>query len=171
MLNDDIVLAQRVVSLAESNLVSDKVFHNTSGIYIKSNERIECYQKYLENRKRLLSVIASGDQILNCILGGSKIIDAFDISVFPKYFLELKMAAIKGLTREEYIEFFYGSIRPDEKYENMYSSIRVCLSGDALEFWDSLFDYYEWYDIYNSTLFSTEPVIAKHAINQNKYLY
>ena len=170
MLDDDIVLAQNVVGVTDSNLISDQIFHSTSGIYVKSNERIESYQKYLMNRERMLSVIASGDQILNSILGGTKIIDAFDISVFPKYFLHLKIAALSGLTRDEYIKFFYGTIRPSEEFEDMYDRIRVFLEGDNLKFWDSLFDYYEWYDIYNSTLFSSEPVITDHAIKQNMYL-
>ena len=170
MLHDDIVLAQRVVGLATTNLVGDKMFHSTSCIYIKSNELINGYQKYLVNREKILSVIASGDQILNCILGGSKVIDAFDISVFPKYFLKLKMAALQGLSREEYISFFYGTIRPDEKFDDLYQGIRIFLEGDALSFWDSLFDFYDWYDIYHSTLFSTEPVITSHVISQNAYL-
>jgi len=170
MVNDDIILAQNVVGLSGTNMVSDQIFHSTSGIYIKSNERIESYQKYLENRERILSVIASGDQILNCILGGTKFIDAFDISVFPKFFLALKMAALQGLTREEYIKFFYGNIRPEKEFEDMYDRIRIFLGGNNLSFWDSLFDYFEWYDIYNSTLFSSEPIITEHAIRQNKYL-
>lgn len=170
MLNDELVLAQRIVSMAESNLVSDKMFHSTSCIYIKSNEKIDKYQKYLERRRKILSVISSGDQILNCILGGTKVIDAFDVSVFPKYFLRLKMAAVKGLTREEYVNFFYGNVRPDERFDEMYDKIRIFLNGDALIFWDGLFDYFDWYDIYNSTLFSTEPIIKSHAIDQNKYL-
>ena len=170
MVHDDIVLAQRVVSIAESNLDSDKFFHAHSSIYLTSNEFISGFQKYLNNRERIISVIASGDQILNCILGGTKIIDSFDISIFPKYFLRLKMAAIQGLSREEYIDFFFGSIRPDEKYNDMYERIRVFLEGESLEFWDSLFDFYEWYDIINSTLFSSEPFHKARVVDYNTYL-
>ena len=60
---------------------------------INSRAYIDC----LVDRKKVLSTIASGDQILNSILYGAKDIEGFDISVFPKYYLNLKIAAIKNL--------------------------------------------------------------------------
>lgn len=170
MLHDDIVKAQRIVSGAEYNFGNTNMFHNSSAVYKISNERIQDYEKYLRKRKKVLSVIGSGDQILNCILNGTKNIDAFDISVFPKYFLELKMAAIKALTVDEYIDFFYEVTNRDEVYEDMYYRIAVYLENDMCEFWDSLFNFFEWKEIYNSTMFSSEPNIASNAINQNKFL-
>ena len=170
MLHDDIVKAQRIVSGAEYNFGNTNMFHNSSAVYKISNERIQDYEKYLRKRNKVLSVIGSGDQILNCILNGTKNIDAFDISVFPKYFLELKMAAIKALTVDEYIDFFYEVTNRDEVYEDMYYRIAVYLENDMCEFWDSLFNFFEWKEIYNSTMFSSEPNIASNAINQNKFL-
>lgn len=170
MLHDDIVKAQRIVSGAEYNFGNTNMFHNSSAVYKISNERIQDYEKYLRKRNKVLSVIGSGDQILNCILNGTKNIDAFDISVFPKYFLELKMAAIKALTVDEYIDFFYEVTNRDEVYEDMYYRIAVYLENDICEFWDSLFNFFEWKEIYNSTMFSSEPNIASNAINQNKFL-
>ena len=170
MLHDDIVKAQRIVSGAEYNFGNTNMFHNSSAVYKISNERIQDYEKYLRKRNKVLSVIGSGDQILNCILNGTKEIDAFDISVFPKYFLELKMAAIKALTVDEYIDFFYEVTNRDEVYEDMYYRIAVYLENDMCEFWDSLFNFFEWKEIYNSTMFSSEPNIASNAINQNKFL-
>lgn len=170
MLHDDIVKAQRIVSGAEYIFGNTNMFHNNSAVYKISNERIQDYEKYLRKRNKVLSVIGSGDQILNCILNGTKEIDAFDISVFPKYFLELKMAAIKALTVDEYIDFFYEVTNRDEVYEDMYYRIAVYLENDICEFWDSLFNFFEWKEIYNSTMFSSEPNIASNAINQNKFL-
>lgn len=170
MLHDDIAKAQRKVSGAEYNFGNTNMFHNNSAVYKISNERIQDYEKYLRKRNKVLSVIGSGDQILNCILNGTKEIDAFDISVFPKYFLELKMAAIKALTVDEYIDFFYEVTNRDEVYEDMYYRIAVYLENDICEFWDSLFNFFEWKEIYNSTMFSSEPNIASNAINQNKFL-
>lgn len=170
MLHDDIVKAQRIVSGAEYNFGNTNMFHNSSAVYKISNERIQDYEKYLRKRNKVLSVIGSGDQILNCILNGTKNIDAFDISVFPKYFLELKMAAIKALTVDEYIDFFYEVTNRDEVYEDMYYRIAVYLENGVCEFWDSLFNFFEWKEIYNSTMFSSEPNIASNAINQNRFL-
>ena len=166
----DVVLAQQVVSRVKYNFGDKDPFHNTSAIYKISNERIQDYHKFLTNKKRMLSVIASGDQILCGILEGTKEIDAFDISRFPKYFLYLKIAGIQALSREEYIDFFYGCCNTDEVYEDMYDSIRIYLEDEVLDFWDGLLNFFEWKEVYNSTLFSTEPYIERTAINQNKYL-
>ena len=166
----DVVIAQQVVSRVKYNFGDKDPFHNTSAIYKISNERIQDYHKFLTNKKRMLSVIASGDQILCGILEGTKEIDAFDISRFPKYFLFLKIAAIQALGREEYIDFFYGACGRDEVYEDMYDSTRVYLEDEVLDFWDGLLNFFEWKEVYNSTLFSSETYIPATAINQNKYL-
>lgn len=169
-LHDDIVAAQRIVSRADFNFGDKELFHTTSAVYKISNERTQDYYSYLIGREKVLSVIGSGDQILNLILEGSKEIDAFDISSFPKYFLYLKMAAIKALSKEEYIEFFYEVNNRSEVYDDMYDRISFYLDDEISSFWDSLFNFFDWQDIYNSTLFSSEPYIAVNAINQNKFL-
>lgn len=169
-LHDDIVAAQRIVSRADFNFGDKELFHTTSAVYKISNERTQDYYSYLIGREKVLSVIGSGDQILNLILEGSKEIDAFDISSFPKYFLYLKMAAIKALSKEEYIEFFYEVSHRSEVYDDMYDRISFYLDDEISSFWDSLFNFFDWQDIYNSTLFSSEPYIAVNAINQNKFL-
>ena len=170
MADSDVVLAQKVVSRALFNFGDVDMFHNTSAVYKVSNERIQDYHKYLTAKKRMLSVIASGDQILCGILEGTKEVDAFDISRFPKYFLYLKMAAIKALSREEYIDFFYGACNRDEVYEDMYDTIRIYLEDELLDFWDGLLTFFEWKEVYNSTLFSSEPYNMGNAIRQNKFL-
>ena len=169
-LHDDIVAAQKIVSGSEYNFGEKTFFHNTSAIYKISNERTQDYYSYLIGRNKVLSVIGSGDQILNLILEGTKEIDAFDISSFPKYFLYLKIAAIKALSKEEYIDFFYEVTQRSEIYDDMYDRISFYLDDEMSEFWDSLFNFFDWQDIYNSTLFSSEPYTAANAINQNKFL-
>ena len=94
-LHEDIISAQKIVSVTVSNFGGSDNFHNTSAVYKVTNERMKDYQKYLKNRKRILSVIASGDQILNSVLDGTREVDAFDISDYPKYFMYLKIAGIK----------------------------------------------------------------------------
>lgn len=167
---NDSVIAQQIVSNSYNNFYKKATFHRESVIYKNSNERIDYYLKYFADREKVLSVIASGDQIINCILKGTKIIDAFDISVFPKYFLFLKLSAIKTLSKDEYIDFFYSQITSSEKYDDYYNVIREGLDDNNKEFWDSLFDYYTWFEIYNSTLFSSEAMEKNNIIEQNLYL-
>lgn len=105
MLKEDIIIAQKIVSCSFNNM-SKENYHGNSFIYRFTNEKINEYQKYLENRKKVLTVTASGDHILNSVLAGTKEIDSYDISRFPRYFFELKKAAILSLSKEEYLQFF-----------------------------------------------------------------
>ena len=97
-------------------------FDQTSFVYKKTNERLQDIPDILENKKRVLCVIGSGDQLLNILLSKPDKVDAFDISVFPRYFLELKIAAIKTLSREEYISFFIDDIdyRKEDYYDDLF---------------------------------------------------
>ncbi len=169
MLKDDIIIAQKIMERSCSNYKKN-LHHTTSAIYKQSNERMREYLKYFKDKKDILSVIASSDQILNMILEGAENIDAFDISSFPQYFMFLKLAAVKSLTREEYIEFFFDRITTDEKYDDMYDLISKNLSKDTKEFWDSLFHFYDWCEIYESALFSNDPISNSYTIGENKYL-
>ena len=165
----DIIKAQNIVS---GNLIniSDKIFHADSFIYKTSNERLSELVKYFKDRNNILTVISSGDLILNCISQGIKNIDAFDISGFPKYFLNLKIASTKTLSEREFIEFFFKSITTEDKYDDYYERIRKYLNNEDLVFWDSLFNYFDWIEIYNSLLFSHETFYEKNVIKENIYL-
>lgn len=171
MLSKDINLAQKIIVGKYHAQETNDIYHNTSFIYKFTNEKVNEYQKYLEGKEKVFSITASGDQILNSILEGTKEIDTCDISRFPKYFFELKKAAIKTLTREEYIEAFIANyIRDDEAFDGIYFSINKNLEADAKKFWDSLFYYYDASDIYRPPLFSSEILTEKTVIERNKYL-
>ena len=170
--NDDLIIAQRIMERDYFNF-GGVTYHDTSAIYKVSNEVISAvpYQEALKNKEKVLSVIASGDQILNSILSGSTQIDGFDVSVFPKYFLQLKIAAISKLSREEFIKFFLENPKYSDIFSyEVYEKIRDNLSSGAVLFWDGIFDYYDGYDIYNSTLFSTELYTTKSQAVMNPYL-
>ena len=166
-------VAQSIVRGNYSNLNGKNTFHSESFIYKKTNEKLNKFIDLLLNKDKVLSVIGSGDQILNTLLTKPSKIDAFDISVFPKFFLKLKIASIKSLSRDEYIKFFFSTTETflDEYYDDLYfDKIRKELDDESEDFWTYLFQYNDWYDIYNSTLFSSESVFEEQAIIQNKYL-
>lgn len=164
MLKDDIILAQKILCNSVSNITKD-AFHSSSFIYRTTNEDNSIYQSLFSGKKSLMSIIGSGDQVLNAILAGINDIDCCDISVFPKYFLMLKIGAIKALSKEEYIKFIF-----DDFDEDLYDKTRPYLSLDALDFWDSLFNFFDSYEIINSTLFSSEPYNIDVQIHRNPYL-
>ena len=165
--------AQNIVRGNHNVFKKEYTFDEHSFIYKKTNERLQDIGDILENKKKILCVIGSGDQILNILLTNPEQIDAFDISVFPMYFLELKIAAIKTLTHEEYISFFIDDIdhRKDEYYDDLFfDKISKELPEEIKDFWQHLFDFNDWDEIYKSMLFSSEPVIKNYALEQNKYL-
>lgn len=167
---EDLCLAQKIISNSFSNIKSN-VYHENSFIYMSTNEKIKLYQHLLSNREKCLSVISSGDQILNLLLEKPSIIDCFDISKFPKYLLELKRAIILSFNYDEYIEFFFDyKYENNEKYDDLYYEARLNLDESYRIFWDGLFNYFDWTEICNSTLFSSQTVSLKQILEYNTYL-
>lgn len=58
--------------------------------------------------KDILTVSGSGDQIFNMLLRGAKNVETYDINLFSKYYFYFKESAIRTLTRDEFILFFFG---------------------------------------------------------------
>ena len=174
-INEDIEIAKQIIR--EKN--KERPLHNdSSAVYKATNENMSDpnYIELLKNNKSILSVIGSGDQILNAILFDSLDIDAFDINRFAKYYLEFKMAAVMTLSYEEYLDFFY-----DNKTfkRNLYHKIVDNMKGEPKEFWDSIADYkgitlgkdkYSPNDVYNSGLFILGIIPQERAIKNNPYL-
>ena len=171
MLKEDCKLAQHILSGAKTNIKDFTFFHEYSPVYVKSNERIEEYIDYLKNKRNVLSVIGSSDQILNMILHGTTSIDAFDISTLPKYYMYLKIAGIENLSLEEYLSFFYELDKTPEDYDNMYFyQISKTLEKESKEFFDSIINFYDWNEIIDSSLFSNEFTSLSDVKRQNDYL-
>lgn len=168
MLYDDIKTAQEIVS-RKTNNVTFSPYHNSSFIYRTTNEEISKYQFLLNGKDKVLSVIASGNQILNSIFAGSYDVTGFDISTFPKYYLNLQIAGLKGFSLEEFVKFFYQEV-DDLDYDDMYDTIRPSLDKDTRLFWDSLLNYFNYSDLKDSTLFSSEPFSTTKVKRENIYL-
>ena len=165
----DTIKAQEIVSNSKSNLVSNTPYHENSFIYRTTNEQINKYQNFLKNRENTLSIIASGNQILNTIYEGTKNITGFDISTFPKYYLELQIAALNTFGLKDYINFIYGDI-DDEEFDDMYYTINSILEKESREFWDGLLNFFDFSEITASTLFSNEIVSPRNITKKNIYL-
>ncbi len=166
-------IAQKIVRGSYINLNHQSTFHPQSFIYKKTNEQLYEFFDLLLNKDKILSVIGSGDQILNALLTSPSKVDVFDISVFPQYFLRLKIGAIKSISREDYIRFFFSPTKTDldEYYDDLYfEQIKNELDKETENFWTYLFEFNDWYDIYNSILFSSENIVEQEALKQNKYL-
>lgn len=167
---DEIALAQQIVRNAFINILGKEPFEQYSGIYRFTNEDITNYQHHLKDKRKILSVIGGGQQILNSILLGTREIDCFDISIFPEKYLFLQLASIKALSKSEYLEYYFSEDREVIFGDDLYDQIREYLPEKYKTFWDHLYMFDEGYDIYNSLLFRSDVCIKNHVIDTNTYL-
>ena len=159
---------------------TNQSFHQYSFIYKTSNEDFNLYKELYNKKQNILTVEGSGDQILNAISENILDITAFDISTFPKYFTDLKLAAILTCNQEKFEEFFYQLSTYDKDFnEEIFEIIFNTLKNtnfnnwnpkESLEFWQKLFCFFDGYDIYNSRLFSSEPFSLSSIKKKNSFL-
>ncbi len=82
-------------------------FNDACIMYSLTTENIAYYIQNLNLiDKKILTVTSSGDHMLNMALKGCKDIDCFDINKNAYYMQKLKIAALKTLSYEEFLEFF-----------------------------------------------------------------
>lgn len=158
---EDVRIAQHVIE-GDLLIIFEPTFHSHSIIYPSTNEKISSpiYKDSLKNKEKILSVIGSGDQILNSVLLGSKQITGFDISCFTGYYLKLKIAALKSLNYHEYLSFF--SCQSKNRFsKKIYEKIIPYLDSDTEYFWSSIFSLYDAKVIGFSNLFVM--------VNNNKF--
>jgi len=169
--NKEIIqLALKIVRGTYINFDFTKTFTENSSIYRFTNENITNYFHHLKNKEKVLSVIGSGNQILNTILGGTRKIDCFDISVFPEYYLFLQLASVVALEKEDYFHYFLSEDRDILFSDYFYDKIRDKLNGKYKDFWDYLYMLDDGYDIYNSLLFRQDFYSKEFAIKYNPFL-
>ena len=91
-------------------------FSNYSPSYIVTNEDIRWVSGLTKSLGHsVLTVAGSGDQPIFYALNGAKDIDTFDISFCSKATMDIKTAAIKKLSRTEYIKMLF----------DMYDSTKI----------------------------------------------
>ena len=109
-------------------------------LYSMSTEMYKGFMNGVDlNKKRILTVGSSGDQVFEYALRGSTDITLMDANPLTPYFVELKYAAIKALSRQDFINFFSSgntSFMQKEIYDNISSKI---VSDTAKKFWDNIF--------------------------------
>lgn len=174
-MDKDIKLLNRVISLKYRELNK----HYFSWIYPFTNENISEYYKYIDfKNKNVLTATSSGDHALNSILCGAKNIDTFDINPLAKYYSELKIAAIKTLSLEDFIKFLYKKGYFNNRHylsKDAYDILKKELKDEYREFWDYFFSTYNSKRIYKSHLFTDDFLdlkklkICNDYMNEKKY--
>lgn len=171
MLNKDpLELAQLIVRNEYINFSWKRPFEEHSAIYRFTNEDISSYFHHLENKKKVLTVIGSGSQIINGILAGTRNFDCFDISIFPEYYLHLQLASIQALSKEDYLKYHFSEDKEELFGDDFYDKISQKLNGKYKEFWDTLYMFDDGIDIYNSLLFRHDVCLKSFVLETNPYL-
>jgi len=154
--------------LKESN--SNK-FTYWNHLYSFSTENLTDYfTKELFTNKKVLLTGSSADQILTAQLYKAKSITNFDLNPFVKYLYDLKLAGIKELELNEFLDFFsfnYDTFDYNTSNSfslNKYILIRKSLTGDSLDFWDHLFKNFDSFILRTKLFF-----IDDEERDKNKY--
>ena len=76
-------------------------------IYPFTSENIAGYMEDLDlTGKKIITVTASSDHILNAIVQGATDITTFDINPETRYYMELKLAGVQQLEYEDFLKIF-----------------------------------------------------------------
>lgn len=105
-------------------------------VYPFSNENLdEIFADKDLTGKKVATVGSSGDQVLYAIQHGAKDITVMDANPMAQPYIELKLAAIKNLSYEEFLEYFTYHNILNSKY---YRKISHDLSDYTKGFWDNI---------------------------------
>ena len=144
-------------------------------IYLFTTENLNGILNNLDvEGKDILTVSSSGDHIFNMLLKNAKSIEAYDINYFAKYYFYFKESAIRTLTREEFISFFFGknySLKNQRFNQKFFEKIvKNIKDADAKFFFDVLGSYVGSKKLFNSKLFFVNYYSKNTYIGCNDYL-
>lgn len=165
-------------------------FTINSSMYVFTTENlIGSLSKLPVKGKEVLTVTASGDQLINLALMGAKRVDNFDTNRNAYYISALKVAALKTLSYEEFINFFTDSddrklisngflgqsqklVNPNPNYfaYETYLKVRSSLPNDAMTYWDKLYAYFKEKNTSMTDTYLLYGGDKKAAITNNAYL-
>ncbi|MHB8860232.1 MAG: DUF3419 family protein [Minisyncoccota bacterium] len=132
-------------------------------MYVYATEMVaEYYQRLGLKGKRVLTVAGSGDQVINALYYGASEVVAFDINRNALFMTELKMAAIRALSYQEFSRFF--SQTKKGFAQDLYIKARPLLSRACQKYFDQLYTEIGPYGLGVSVYFRSR----KHLVDKKK---
>ena len=110
-------------------------------VYSFSNENLHELFRHMDlTDKSVATVGSSGDQAIYSIFKGAKHVTIIDSNILAKPYIDLKIAAIKGLNHREFRKFFgrIDNVLWNADYVWLYKKITHLLPPDSRAFWDTL---------------------------------
>ncbi len=118
----------------------EKKMTKIAPMYVYATEMVAPYYRKLNlEGKRVLTVVGSGDQVINALVLGAEEVVGFDINRNALYITELKIAAIKVLSYREFLTFF-SQKETGFDYKCYHTSIRINLSRPCQKYFDNLYE-------------------------------
>jgi len=109
-------------------------------MYLYATEMVSSYYDRLGLRgKRVLSIVGSGDQIVNAYFFGAKEVVGFDINRYAWFMLDLKWTALRRLDYGEFLKFFGRRLAGGSLNFALYRKIRLELSLRTRHHFDKLY--------------------------------
>lgn len=140
-----------------------------NNIYPFTTENIAGYMNDLDlTNKKIITVTGSSDHIINAILKGSTNITTFDINPLTKYYMDLKLSAIRELSFEDFLKILlnYNNSSLDKDI-----ILNLNMNKESKEFWIKQYTLYKnGVNLKQSSLFNTKYFNPQSKIWQNLYL-
>jgi len=109
-------------------------------MYIYATEMVTSYYQALKvQEKSILTVTGSGDQVIDALFLGAQKVFGFDLNERAGYLAELKMAALKSLTLEEFLDFFGKDMQSATLKYELYIKLKALLPVNISSFFDQLY--------------------------------
>ena len=144
-----------------------------SPMYIYATEMVSDYYNKLDiKNKKILSIIGSGDQIINAYFFGAKEVVGFDINKYASFMLKLKVGAILNLAYPEFIKFFGKDMESGTLDFSLYNKFKKNLAANVRIFFDKIYKEfnYEGRKLIKSDYFRQRHMIKASADRINIYL-
>lgn len=123
-------------------------FSEYGKLYLFTNENINSYinQNKFNPNDKALSILSSGDHVLNLATNGIKDIDTFDINYLTEYYaLGLKIALITKYSYEDFLlisQMILNRIGPPEPIAQIIFDIIPYMDEKYRKFWYEITDFY-----------------------------
>ena len=134
-------------------------------MYVYATEMVASYYQRLKlKNKRVLTVIGSGDQVINALYFGAREVIGFDINRNALFMTELKLAAISTLSYQEFLKFF-SQTKTGFDYK-LYLKIRLSMSQACQKYFDQLYKEVRYHGLGTSEYFrNRDKLIYKNKNN------
>lgn len=167
-LEKDIFIARKII---QGNYNFKEGHYNT--VYNMTNEKLGLYFKYFPIKDgNVLTVLGSGDHVLQAVCCEAKNIYAFDYNPLALHMAKLKIKSLSILERNEFLNYLYNVDYKRYFDVSYYKKIRDYLDNDTMKFWDSLYSYFNNHEITDNLINNGDSYINRSEdgfLNRDKY--